>query len=150
MSEWKTAMVVILPLMLERRAVTAWTKLISYQKPRAWFAVFLSSLLAVLFPLSPAAYLAIDLFCGGLVIARPAGSAQKAIGLIFTMMALIDCGYIISPQADHGILYYEVMVILGWAQFAILLLWGSYDAWRYCASRFEPHRRPVAIEADIR
>lgn len=143
-------MLMLLPLMAESRVVQTWRSLLHFQKPRAWLAVFLSSILAWCFPLSPEAYLAIDLFCGGLVIARPAGVPQKAIGLIFSMMALIDAGYIVSPQADHGMLYYRVMVILGWTQFGILAAWGSYDAWGYCARRFGFARGAVAHRADPR
>lgn len=119
-------------------------------KPRAWLAVFLSSGLAWFFPLSPAAYLAIDLFCGGLVLAKPAGVAQKSIGLLFAMMAIVDVGYLVSPQLDGGLLYYGVMVALGWLQFAILAIWGLHDAGKYCARRFGHHRRKVAHRNDIR
>lgn len=118
-------------------------------KLRAWLAVFVSSVLAWLFALKPEYYLAIDLACGALVLAKPAGVAQKSIGLIFANMALIDAGYIISPQADHGILYYEIMLILGWVQFGILACWGFHDVGSYLARRFGPRGRPVAARADI-
>lgn len=138
LTPWKLAMIVIAPLMHKA------------PKLRAWLAVFASSVLAWLFALKPEYYLAIDVACGALVLAKPAGVAQKAIGLIFANMALIDAGYIVSPQADQGILYYWLMLILGWVQFAILAAWGAYDAGSYLARRFGPRRRPVAARADIR
>lgn len=119
-------------------------------KTRAWVAVFASSVLAWLLPIKPEYYLAIDMACGALVLAKPAGVAQKSIGLIFANMALIDAGYLVSPQADHGILYYQIMLVLGWVQFAILATWGAYDTGSYLARRFGFVRRPVAARADIR
>ena len=130
-------MLVILPLM--SRA----------PKVRAWLAVMLSSILAFLFPLSPEAYLAIDFGCGALVLAKPAGIPQKIIGMVFAIMALIDAGYLVSPQLDHGILYYWIMLVLGWAQFAILAAWGSHDAGSYLVGRLGPFRGAVASRADI-
>ncbi len=137
LTPWKAAMLLILPLM--GRA----------PKLRAWIAVMGSSVLAWLLPLSPEMYLAIDLACGALVLAKPAGIPQKAIGLVFANMALIDAGYIVSPQADHGILYYWIMLVLGWVQFAILATWGAYDAGTYIARRFGLAGRPVVNRADI-
>lgn len=137
LTPWKAAMLLLLPLV--HRA----------PKLRAWLAVFASSILAFLFPLSPEAYLAIDIACGALVLAKPAGIPQKAIGMVFAFMAIIDVGYLISPQLDRGILYYWVMVTLGWAQFAILAAWGSYDAGTYLLGRLGPRRRSVASRADI-
>lgn len=136
LTPWKLAMIAIVPLL--RRG----------PKLRAWFAVMLASVLAYYFPLAPEAYLAIDLGCGALVLAKPAGMAQKAIGLVFANMALIDAGYMVSPQLDHGILYYWIMLVLGWVQFAILATWGAYDAGTYIARRFGLAGRPVAGRAD--
>ncbi len=129
-------MLVILPLM--KRG----------PKLRAWLAVAVASALAWEFPLTPEAYLAIDLGCGALVLAKPAGLPQKAIGLVFANMALIDAGYIVSPQLDHGILYYWIMLVLGWVQFAILAAWGAYDAGSYLYRRFGLDRRVLASRAD--
>jgi hypothetical protein len=137
LTPWKLAMLVILPLLTRG------------PKLRAWLAVFASAVLAWLFPLSPSAYLLIDLACGALVLAKPAGVAQKSIGTVFAIMAIIDAGYLLSPQADHGILYYWIMLTLGWVQFAVLAAWGSYDAGTYLSRRFGVARRTVASGADI-
>ena len=136
LTPWKVAMFVILPLM--KRG----------PKLRAWLAVAVASDLAWAFPLSPQAYLAIDLAFGALVLAKPAGVAQKAIGLVFANMALIDVGYLLSPQLDHGILYYWIMLVLGWVQFAILAVWGAYDAGSYLYRRLGLDRRLLANRAD--
>ena len=145
LTPWKIAMLAIVPLM--RRG----------PKVRAWVAVFAASVLAYYLPalvaewahksvddVTPATYMVIDLAAGALVLARPAGVAQKAIGLVFANMALIDAGYLLSPQLDHGILYYWIMLVLGWVQFAILAAWGSYDAGAYLARWFGPLRRLLA------
>lgn len=132
MSDWKIAMLCIIPLML------------GGHKPRAWLAVFLSSILAAVFALRPEAYLAIDLLCGFAVLMRPAGLEQKAIGMIFAGMAVIDVGYMLSPQADGGITFYYVLSTLGWLQFAILAWWGSHDTGKAIAGRFGRHRHSLA------
>jgi len=150
LTPWKAAMLIIVPFMARA------------PKLRAWLAVFTASVLAFYMPAivaaqmgttliqaTPGTYLAIDVLCGGLVLAKPAGIPQKAIGLVFANMALIDAGYLVSPQADHGILYYWIMLVLGWVQFAILAAWGAYDAGTYIAGRFGLAGRPVAYRADL-
>lgn len=138
LTPWKGAMLIILPLLARG------------PKLRAWLAVFAASVLAFVLPLKPEAYLAIDLACGALVLARPAGLPQKTIGLLFAIMAVIDMGYMVSPQLDHGMLYYQIMLILGWVQFAVLAAWGSYDAGKLVAHWLGFGGRPVSVQADIR
>lgn len=148
MSEWKIAMLCIIPLMAFGAHISFRSLLLP--KPRAWLAVFLSSVMAAFFAFRPEAYLAIDLFFGGLVLARPAGIAQKAIGLIFAGMAVVDIGYVISPRLDGGLLFYWVLSVLGWVQFSILAAWGSYDLGRHVFSRLGLDRHPLVTGASVR
>lgn len=132
MTDWKMAMMAISPLML------------SHQKLRTWGAVIGSSLLASVFPLTPPAYIAIDLLCGLLVLTRPAGTAQRAIGLLFAAMLIVDVGYCISPRADGGLLYYHVLSALGWLQWGVLAMWGARDAGELCSLFLGPRGRAAA------
>lgn len=126
MTAWKWSMLAILPLMYGR-----------WQRLRTWGAVFASSMLAWLLPLQPDAYIVIDLLCGALVLTKPAGLAQRAIGLLFAAMLIVDVGYRISPQLDGGVLYYWALSILGWMQWAVLACWGAHDFGKFA---FRGHR----------
>jgi hypothetical protein len=139
MTDWKLAMVMVLPMM--------W----GGAKPRAWAVVMLSSVLSALVGvLEPRVFLAIDLVCGALILARPAGCAQRAIGMLFAMMALFDVGYIISPRLDGGAQYYTGLSALGWVQFAILAAWGAHDTGRLVVGRLGPSRHSLARGAGTR
>lgn len=137
MSEWKIAMLCLLPLMF------------GGAKPRTWLAVMGSSVMAMILPLSPIAYLAIDIACGGLVLARPAGVAQRAIGLLFACMAIIDLGFLLSEQLAP-MSYYWTLSVLGWGQFAILACWGTHDTGKAVVRRAWPRGHPLAAEAGAR
>lgn len=120
-------------------------------KPRAWAAVMASSVLAFMVgALDPRAYLLIDLVCGALVLARPAGCFQRAIGGLFAMMLLFDVGYIISPKLDGGMQYYTGLAALGWLQFALLAVWGAHDTGRLVVRWLWPARPQVAGGARTR
>lgn len=134
MSEWKIAMLCLLPLMF------------GGAKPRTWGAVMGSSVMAMFLPMLPAAYLVIDIACGGLVLVRPAGTAQRAIGLLFSFMAIIDLGYLLSPQLAP-LTYYWTLSVLGWGQFAILACWGAYDTGKAIVLRYGPRRHLLAVGA---
>jgi len=138
MQPWHWAMLMLVPLILDK------------VRGRVWAVLVLGSIASHVLAFDPKAYLAIDLVCGYLVLRKPAGLAQKAIGLLFAGMAIIDIGYIFSPQADEGMLLYQVLTAIGWLQFAIMAVWGSHDAGTAFARRVWPHRRSLASRADIR
>lgn len=137
MTDWKMAMFALIPLMSGR------------QKLRTWAAVLMSSILAMLVS-GPEAYIVIDLICGLAVLTKPAGAAQRAIGLLFAGMLIVDVGYAVSPQLDGGMLYYRVLSALGWLQWAILAAWGLYDVRQAIARRLGPPRRALADQAGAR
>jgi len=116
--EWKLAMVFALPLMFGM----GWRA-----KCRTWAALMGASLASIVLPYA-AAFMVIDLLAGAMVLRRPAGCGQRAIGLIFAGMALFDIGFIIAGQHDVQA-FTGFMVSLGWLQFAILFAWGGYDHW---------------------
>lgn len=73
------------------------------------------------------AWIIIDIASAFLVLSRPCGIAQKLIGCTFAMMIAWHVGFAL---ADHGNarLYTNFQGVLGWAQWAILMLWGIGDA----------------------
>jgi len=119
--DWKIAMLLMLPLM------------IGGAKPRVWFVMFGASALAAIFP-HPPAWLMIDLLAGALVLRRPAGQAQRLIGLIFAGMAMFDIGFLIGGSRDT-IAFTGFLACLGWVQFVILLAWGLHDHFGHCFRR---------------
>lgn len=140
MSEWKVAMLFALPFM-GRGA-----------KLRTWIALMGASAAALLFPpMAVSAYIAIDTIAGVIVLAKPAGEVQRAIGRVFILMVLFHLGYLTS-QAFFGEVpgaasfYHNANVAAGWVQFAFLLGWGLWDAGLAWA-RFANRRRNVRSEA---
>ena len=73
------------------------------------------------------AWIIIDIIAAFAVLSRPCGIAQKLIGCTFALMISWHVGFVL---ADHGdvILYTTFQGVLGWAQWAILMLWGIGDA----------------------
>lgn len=106
-------MLVMIPLML------------GGAKPRVWAVMLGASLAAAIFP-HPPAWLMIDLLAGACVLRRPAGQAQRLIGLIFAGMAVFDIGFLIGGGKDIAS-YTGFLACLGWVQFFILLAWGLHD-----------------------
>lgn len=122
-SDWKLAMLALLLFLLfdSKGAVGP--------KHRVWLAMFGASLAALYVPLA-SGFLVIDLLAGALVLKRPAGVAQRCIGLLFAGMAVFDIGYIIGGAQSPG-QFVQFMSLIGWLQFTILLLWGLHDRWGF-------------------
>lgn len=117
MTDWKIAMLLAIPLM---RGLPMW---------RTWTAMFGAAIAALFMPFA-AGYLALDLLAGALVLRRPAGGEQKAIGLLFAGMAIADIGYICAGEGTpHA--YAAMLSFFGWGQFSILVAWGLHDRWRH-------------------
>lgn len=111
-------------------AAIAGALLLCAQSParlRTWAALSLSSLAGLLLPpVSVEAYIVVDLLAAALVLRRPAGCAQKVIGLLFAWMVTFHCGFIVSGQHDW-VSYYDRQAAIGWAQLACLAAWGLRD-----------------------
>ena len=111
---WQFGMLLIAPLMLGSGA-----------RLRVWLVMVASSLFASLVPYAPA-WMGLDLLAGWLVMRRPAGEAQRFIGLLFAAMAMFDIGFIIGGGSDRAS-YTGFLACLGWVQFLVLLIWGFHD-----------------------
>jgi len=115
-TQWEVAMLMLAPLMRGR------------QKLRTWVAVFGASA-ATYFVHDPLGYFVIDAVATLIVLARPAGLPQKAIGLMFVFMMCFDFGFMFSPRYGEG-LFISASVFLGWVQFLILGAWEGHDRLR--------------------
>lgn len=126
-SDWKLAMLALLLFLLFD------SKGAMGPKHRVWTAMFGASLAALYVPFA-SGFLVIDLLAGALVLKRPAGVAQRCIGLLFAGMAVFDIGYIIGGAQSPG-QFVQFLSLVGWLQFTILLLWGLYDRWGFDVRR---------------
>jgi len=57
-------------------------------------------------------------------------------------MVFFELGFLFSSGHQNELLMASLK-FMGWAQLAILLSWGLYDAWRYCVRRLGPYRRAM-------
>jgi len=111
-------------------------------KARTWAALMGAALAASVLPFM-AAFVVIDLIAAAVVLRRPAGIAQRMIGLLFVGMVFYEIGFLLSDGNQRGLLVAS-LVALGWLQWAVLAGWGAYDACGYCLRRFGLARRSVA------
>jgi hypothetical protein len=120
-------------------------------KLRTWATMFVSSGATLFVPVGHApAYLAIDLISGALVLMRPAGLPQRAIGLLFAFMCMFDLGFILSGHPERMDTYISANVLIGWLQWAILLAWGAYGVRQYLARRHGAVRGPIPAGKRVR
>lgn len=132
MTDWKIAMLCLLPLMADPA------------KMRTWGALMGASLAAMFAPFL-AAFVVIDLIAGAIVLRHPRGCAQRMIGLLFAGMVFFELGFLISDGNQRDLLMTS-LVALGWAQWAMLATWGAYDAAGYCIRRLGFARRSLVAE----
>jgi hypothetical protein len=108
-------MLVIAPFMRGRPMLRTWAALLGASVATYWVH-------------TPLGYLAIDAVAAALVVARPSGLAQKAIGALFVCMVLFDLGFYLSPQFN-GELFRAILTGIGWVQWLILGAWAGHDTW---------------------
>jgi hypothetical protein len=123
---WVMAMAGLLPFILLQRGKRP------VHKVRVWLALLGAS--AAAWAVTPAigyvpvlAYIAIDTAAGLIVLARPAGVAQKAIGFLFATMVLFHIGVFWAGPQHAGSTYFAFQTAAGWAQLLVLLGWSGHD-----------------------
>lgn len=134
---WKIAMICALPLMWD------WSRhrgVLLDAKIRTWAVLMLGSVASIFVPFNYLAYASIDLLTGAVVLSRPAGEAQKAIGTICAGMAICSIGFWAGGAGQPGA-FAEFLSLLGWLQFAILLGWAIHDNFRHRFRRPDVRRR---------
>lgn len=136
---WFAAMTAVLLFMLLQRTADGWP----LHKLRTWLAMFVSSALgwAAVYTsdgIPLLAFTAIDIVACVIVLVKPAGAAQKAIGLFYVVMILWHMGMGIATFLGpvETSVYENVLVASGWAQFSILLVWSGWDVGRHILHRF--------------
>ena len=89
-----------------------------------------------------ASYIALDLTAAAIVLVRPAGIAQKAIGFCFAVMVLAHIGVVSASAVGpiNTVIYDDLNTRLGWAQFLVLLLWSCDDVGKAIVRRLWPVR----------
>ncbi|CAB4140035.1 hypothetical protein UFOVP407_7 [uncultured Caudovirales phage] len=138
MSDWQTAMLCILPLMLAsgigEASVRAWWY-VTGPKLRCWAVILAASLAAR--SVTPAvgetpfqAYMYIDFLAGVAIAARPFTGPQRILCLLFISMVVAD----FLGGAGFENLFRSASLILGYAMWAVLLIWGMRDAGRGLAA----------------
>jgi len=132
---WFAAMGAVLLFMLVQKAADGWPA----HKLRTWAAMFCSSIagwvaVGVYGGIPVLSFVIIDILAGVAVLARPAGIAQRAIGLCYGVMILSHIGYKIALLWYNGVVsstsYEALMTFAGWAQFVILTAWSGWDVGR--------------------
>ena len=127
-------MICLLPLMAIGSPARLWgIPMPLGRRGRTWAAMFGAGLAASMFsPFSIPAFALIDGIAGYIVLKRPRGETQRAIGLLFVAMLFIHVGFFtacwLQPGAQDFMGYALVNRYIGWLQLACLALWGSMNA----------------------
>ena len=147
-SIWKFAMLTLLPLICVQQGRVPTHKL------RTWLALFAASIAAHV--VTPAVghvpllwYIVIDTAAAWIVLARPAGIAQKLIGLLFAAMVLFHVGVLMRGAEHANGIYYAFQMSAGWAQFLVLAGWSGNDVGRSVWRRLGGGVHSAAGQADI-
>ena len=138
MSDWKIAMVVLLPLLAvgDRKWIRGipvpWGPL-----ARTWLAMMLAGMIASGLPYdSVRTFAVIDFAAAAVILSSPRGEAQRLVGFIFGGMVFAHAGFYSSiagqlqPGPDDFLGYAILQRLLGWAEYVALLAGGIYAAER--------------------
>lgn len=132
---WFAAMLCLTPLLALDSPAHVWgVRLPSGQKLRTWLVMFCASLGAWLVRADNPApvYAVIDGLSAYLVLRRPLGEMQRAIGALFIGMMAVDLGFTgacwLQPGPHDFGGYFAFNGQIGWLQWACLALWGVGDA----------------------
>lgn len=78
----------------------------------------------------------IDAITAAIILARPAGKWQAAIGWVFIAQIVVHFMYWIADRPEAAYDYWLMLTRLAWLQIALVVLWGgimggkrSYSAW---------------------
>lgn len=138
MTLWHAGMLALLPVLWAgARARTSWA---ARAKVHTWVALMVAGCIPWLLPaMAVPAYIGVDAVAGAIVLRRPAGCAQRAIGACFALLVMFHVGFLASYAPGNEYMYYQANTATGWAQFALLAVWGLADAGKavlhWCRSR---------------
>lgn len=145
MSDWKFAMLLILPLMLAPARL------------RVWVAMMAGSVAALYVPQGlpeeavVSLYIPIDIAVGAVILAHPRGDWQRALGSLSVGMIGLSVGYLgemVLIGRHNPDFYWRIMMVLSWTRFALLFAWGAYDVAELAVHRLWPFRHAPAAGID--
>lgn len=79
---------------------------------------------------------------------KPVGSAQKLIGALYTLMVVWHAVYAAGNQSQSE-LYQYFQIIVGWFQWAVLMIWSTGDVGKAIALRLGINRHVDIAVDDI-
>jgi hypothetical protein len=128
-----------LGFMLAQRAADGWP----VNKLRVWGVIFASWFMGMMAVVvsgeaTPSSvWLIIDVLSAVFVlrIFRPVGFAQKLIGSMYALMVMWHFVFILG-DGGQAPLYTGFQILVGWAQWGVLMLWSSGDVGKAYYSRF--------------
>ncbi len=127
-------MVCLLPLLAVGSPVRLWgVHIPAGRKGWTWLVLFSAAMAAGLFTGTAVwPFAVIDALAAFLVLKRPRGEAQRAIGTLFIMMLFLHLGFYLACRLQPGphdfLGYVQFNRLLGWLQWACLATWGGVDA----------------------
>ena len=138
MSDWKIAMVCLLPLLAAGSHKWVWGISVPWGPlARTWLAMFAAAFVGGLFPYdSVRTFAVIDFVAAVVILTSPRVEAQRLVGFIFGGMVFAHAGFYSSiagqlQPGPEGFLGYAILQrLLGWAEYVALLAGGIYEAER--------------------
>jgi len=118
---------------------------------RVWAAMLASGLagnLASSLWVAPVlAFVVIDVLASLVILARPKGTAQQYIGLVYVGMICSHIGYVFASNPLAITVYYNLLTAAGWLAWGILLCWGAGDVGKRIGARLGVHWSPLHRQA---
>lgn len=146
MTQWQTAMLYAVPFILFSGLGGTGTQrlLLIEPKARTWVAMICGSLVAreIYAPVNAmpfAVYIAIDLLSALAVLSRPKLMGNQVIGALFGLMIVSHIVAALFGLAGDGA-YRWSNIIIGWAQWLVLLIWSQADAGDAVVRYFRAYR----------
>lgn len=131
---WFVAMICLIPLLAWGSGIRVLDVRIPYgQKARTWLAMTAGSLAAwmVHFDNPALFYAGLDMVAAYIILRKPLGEMQRAVGLLFIGMFAVDIGFAgacwLQPGPHNLAGYVTFNSLIGWLQWACLALWGVGD-----------------------
>lgn len=81
-------------------------------------------------------FVTIDIIAALIILARPKGTAQQYIGLVYVGMICSHIGYIFASNPLAITVYYQLLTAAGWLAWGILLCWGAGDVGKRVGAHF--------------
>ena len=128
MTSWQVAMLLALPLCLDRTRFRTWVVMLA--------SGLLGRFVSTIYDEPILAFVAIDVAAALVILARPKGTSQHYIGCVYAGMVVAHIGYIIASNPLAKTVYYDLLTAAGWLAWFILLAWGAGDVGKRIGARF--------------